>query len=66
VAKTILACKDVKEFSLDDRSAGFALVFAIPTPFTKDLFLRNRPRNGRDDHRQNNEPKDLLCDRHLK
>ena len=66
MAKAIFAGKDVEEFSLQDSAAALALRLAVVSPLAEDLFLRDRPGDGRHDERKNDDPKYLPRDRHKK
>jgi hypothetical protein len=52
MAETILASENVKKFTLKQIFAGFASFLAKIARFTKNFFLRNRPRNRSDDQRK--------------
>jgi len=43
MTKTVLAGKQVKEFSLKKRLAFLAFFYAIFPRFTKNFFMRDRP-----------------------
>ena len=66
MTKAVFAGKNVEEFSLRQRLATTATVFAVFAPLLKNLFLCHRPRNRGDDHRKNHEPEYLRRNIHLK
>jgi hypothetical protein len=46
VAETVFASEEIKEFALEDESAGFAVRDAEVMEFPNDFFMRDGPRNG--------------------
>ena len=66
MAKAILARPDVEEFSDEDIARGFTLSLAPLTRLAKDLLLRNGPRHGCDDERQDEYPEELGKYRHVR
>jgi hypothetical protein len=49
MAEAVFTGKNVKKFALDDRPAFLTFSGAKFARLTENLFLRHRPRHGRDD-----------------
>jgi hypothetical protein len=53
MTETVFAGKNIEKFSLEQGAAAFAFFLANIAPFAENFFLRNRPGNRGDDHREN-------------
>jgi hypothetical protein len=60
MAETVFAGKNVIKFLFQSRITVFDSIGAHITPFAENFFLRYRPGNRGDNHRKNNEPKNLF------
>jgi hypothetical protein len=64
VAETILAGKEVKEFSLSDGAAIFTFPGAVFPWFFKYFFVRNRPGDACNRNGQHKQPDNLFIQFH--
>ncbi len=64
MAETILAGKNVEEFLLRQTDAILFFIVAVFAPLAENFFLRNRPGDRADSHRQNYKPENLFRDKH--
>ena len=59
MAEAIFAGENVEKFSLENIPAALAFIVAEFAPFAENFFLRHRPRDTGDDHRQNDKRENL-------
>jgi hypothetical protein len=63
MTEAVLAGKEIEEFSFVPAAAIAAATLAVLAWLTKDLFMRDRPRDARDGYRDHEEVEQLSCRR---
>lgn len=65
MTEAVFAGENVEKFALEKIIAIFASISAVFARFAENLFLRNCPRDRRDNKRQNYQPENLRRNKHF-